>query len=388
MTSGVPQRGTPEPQAGRADPKRRRSLGRREKESVYSCRLCRWKATDREGIMRQVWLALSTRRVQAALGFLLALALLFLALVVLPHWQVKDFEFGALERFEAENEARKTIAQIVGGLVVLWVAALTLRRVKAAERTVEVSQEGQITERFTRAIDQLGSKSLEGRLGGIYALERIARDSRRDHWPIMEVLTAFVRSRARWEEPEDDSNATEAESEPLPPRADVQAILTVLGRRKLDHERGERLGLDLRAVDLRRVRLAGAHLEKAELGGAHLEEAKLKYAHLEDAKLRSAHLEKANLEGAYLEKAKLARANLRSANLRFANLRFANLRFANLRFADLQAIVQWSDILELELANIYGVKNPPHGFVTWAIDRMGAVSVETREEWEKLLKKH
>ena len=31
------------------------------------------------------------------------------------------------------------------------------------------------------------------RLGGIYALERIANQSERDYWPIMEVLTAYVR---------------------------------------------------------------------------------------------------------------------------------------------------------------------------------------------------
>ena len=34
------------------------------------------------------------------------------------------------------------------------------------------------------------------RLGGIYALERIAKDSEKDHGPIMEVLTAYVRENA------------------------------------------------------------------------------------------------------------------------------------------------------------------------------------------------
>ena len=33
---------------------------------------------------------------------------------------------------------------------------------------LNVSQEGQITERFTRAIDQLGNPAIEIRLGGIY----------------------------------------------------------------------------------------------------------------------------------------------------------------------------------------------------------------------------
>src|SRR5215217_223798 len=56
------------------------------------------------------------------------------------------------------------------------------------------AEQGQITERFTRAIDQLGSEKLQIRLGGIYALERIAWDSpERDYSTVMEVLTAYVR---------------------------------------------------------------------------------------------------------------------------------------------------------------------------------------------------
>ena len=98
------------------------------------------------------------------------------------------------------------------------------------KRTIDVSREGQITERFTRAIDQLGSKRLEIRLGGIYALERIARDSSRDQGPIMEVLTTYVRQHAAWTEPIDAPVAVETATAPeCPP--DVQAVMTVLGRR-------------------------------------------------------------------------------------------------------------------------------------------------------------
>jgi hypothetical protein len=63
----------------------------------------------------------------------------------------------------------------------------------------EIAREGQITDRFTKAIAQLGEQGPEKlavRLGGIYALERIARDSERDHWPMMEVLT--VGSEYEW----------------------------------------------------------------------------------------------------------------------------------------------------------------------------------------------
>ena len=94
------------------------------------------------------------------------------------------------------------------------------RRVRATERTVEVAQEQQITERFTRAIEQLGNEqSMSMRLGGIYALERIAKDSERDHWQVMEVLTAYVRENARWEG-EVDGNMV-----PLSDASDERGIL-------------------------------------------------------------------------------------------------------------------------------------------------------------------
>jgi len=50
-----------------------------------------------------------------------------------------------------------------------------------------------VTDRFIKAIEQLGSKELDARIGGIYALERVARDSEKDHRTVMEVLTAFIR---------------------------------------------------------------------------------------------------------------------------------------------------------------------------------------------------
>ena len=38
----------------------------------------------------------------------------------------------------------------------------------------------------------------------------------------------------------------------------------------------------------------------------------------------------------------------------------------------------------MKLANVHGVINPPEGFLDWAINEMGAVSVESDEEWEAM----
>ena len=72
------------------------------------------------------------------------------------------------------NDLIRTSAQILGGTALLSGLYFTWR-------TLQVNREGQITERFTRAVGQLGAsehgkKNIETRMGGIYALERIAQD--------------------------------------------------------------------------------------------------------------------------------------------------------------------------------------------------------------------
>src|SRR5688572_29554652 len=101
---------------------------------------------------------------------MIILVLAFTSLRVLE-WQRAAANIEVDKRIQAENEAYRTLAQIAGGAFFLLTAYFTWR-------TVRVSEEGQVTERFTKAIEQLGDdENLAKRLGGIYALERISRDS-------------------------------------------------------------------------------------------------------------------------------------------------------------------------------------------------------------------
>lgn len=271
------------------------------------------------------------------------------SLVYVPKMQVPGCPSGTeflspKDCFAIENEARKTIAYILGGLLAIIGIILAYRRIKAMERQValiqqqvQVSQEGQITERFTRAIQQLGDEKLEIRLGGIYALERIARDSTRDHWTIMEILTAYIRERAPWKEPE--SKTTEGEvAERRNPPEDIQAALTVLGRRTYTFGKGEDAPLDLRRADLRGANMAGANLKGAWLDEAHLERANLVEAQLEDSELWDVHLEKAELVCSNLEGAILDRAHLEGADISGANLYGASFKKASLEGADMRGV--------------------------------------------------
>ena len=207
------------------------------------------------------------------LGGLGVLGLVGLALWHVPQWQAEHVKAYPYQLAKLTDEYRRTLAQSIGGFFLLVGLYLGWLRVKAAQDNVRVAEEGHIAERFTQAIAQLGDKeNMAIRLGGIYALERIAKDSEKDHGPIMEVLTAYVRERA----PRREQDTQEVAG---PPTTDIQAILTVLGRRETTgkNRRNDPLDLihtQLVLADLERADLSGAFLFRADLSGADLSEAK------------------------------------------------------------------------------------------------------------------
>jgi hypothetical protein len=196
-------------------------------------------------------------------------------------------------------------------------------------RKFVLSRDGQVTDRYAKAIEQLGSEKLDVRIGGICALERVARDSARDHPTAMEMLAAFIRehSHEQWPPPGPSGRARERSLRP-----DVQAALTVAGRRLTERDIGP---VDLARADLTGADLGGADLGGADLGGADLTEAVLAHAVLARADLPAAKLVRADLAGADLGGARLTGADLTRADLTGADLTDVDLAGADLGGADL-----------------------------------------------------
>ena len=264
--------------------------------------------------------------------FVIAIAAGFILWKV-PEWQTpSDISGTAGISAQIENEFRKTLAQIILGVLLLGTLYVAWKRASAAERTVEVAQESQITERFTRAIEQLGSDKMAIRLGGIYALERIANDSAKDRWQIVQVLTAYIRDKPSWE------HGTETEESHQATTTDIQAILTVLGQLNTDYgETGRRIDLhnaDLRETDLRYINFHGAILRGAKLQGVPLDG-----INLESADLRYCDFRKTCLTGANLQKANLIAADFRGADLANANFQESNLSRADFQWGPLKYVV-------------------------------------------------
>jgi uncharacterized protein YjbI with pentapeptide repeats len=147
----------------------------------------------------------------------LAAGLIVFVGVAMTVWLLLAFGNGG-DKQRNQLEAVKTAGTIVigtGGAAALLLAA---RRQRAAElalkqkerdqedaRRVYVLQERiaattaadadarRITDLYTKAVDQLGSDKAPVRLGGLYALERLAQDNENQRQTIVNVMCAYLR---------------------------------------------------------------------------------------------------------------------------------------------------------------------------------------------------
>jgi uncharacterized protein YjbI with pentapeptide repeats len=242
----------------------------------------------------------------------------------LPKRQINRFRIGdAKARADVEDNFRKTITQLFAGLVTLFAGLIALSAAVIAYLQLSQQQKSShdllISNQVSKGFEQLGqagSDKVVVRLGGIYALEGVMNTSEQYHHPVLEALSAFVR----------DGTKTGTGEGPL--ATDIQAALTVIGRRKLVGE-----SLDLTGAHIPKANLFGADLSRANLFGANLDDANLDGANLTGANLNNADLSRANLFGANLFGANLTDANLIGAILTGAILTGANLRGADLRGA-------------------------------------------------------
>ncbi|MFD5848110.1 pentapeptide repeat-containing protein [Streptomyces chartreusis] len=252
------------------------------------------------------------------------------------------------------------LQQAVGTLAAaatLAAVAFTWQSIQQVNNEQVITREGQITDRYNAAVENLGHDSLEVRLGGIYALQRIMHDSDRDQPVVISVLSTYIRTHA--------TQTEKSKSGPDQPTSDVVAALTALATRDPRHD--GTAGVDLTGAylygwslyrpNLSGWTLDGANLEAADLQGANLKDASLKGAHLAganftEADLSDAWLPEVNLTGAFLEGAHLKGTELMAADLTGAMLEGADLEGAYLADAELRdTILIGADLRDVELGD-------------------------------------
>jgi hypothetical protein len=158
------------------------------------------------------------------------------------------------ERLGATNDARTTVIAFLltaGAGATSWFAA----------RSYSLNREGQVTDRYTKAVSQLGDAQSSVRVGGLYALERIGHDSTKDRTTIIYVLGVFIREHSKTPARGPDDELPE----------DVYAAIRIAGR-LLRHSDAL---LHLRGADLHNADLSFLRADQVRLDGADLTNAKL-----------------------------------------------------------------------------------------------------------------
>lgn len=290
-----------------------------------------------------------TRRAAAGLLAGAGLVILGTVFVVLPGVVVDHDLAGASvaaqDRLKAVNDVRTTLLQVVGGLIVLFGAYATWRQLRVSQDGLRATQEGYVTDRFSRAVDQLGSDKLDVRIGGLHALWRIAEQSARDREAIISIQAAYLRTHLPWPPAGPQSPAADVPINDIAPMetraADAQVALTALG---VLCQHREQSWVNLSITDLRRADCDGLWFPKVNFDRACMEAAGLYHANLTQASLVSVNLRHADLTTAILRRARCILADLRAAKLVETDLRNADftetdLREANLRKADAHGAV-------------------------------------------------
>ena len=317
---------------------------------------------------------------------------LLLAGFLLFSWLAYDAYSGlgklAGSEMDRALEWLKFYAYLVGGIVLIWQVRISNRRATALEKTAALGEKGNITERFKSAIEHLGGASESVRMGGIYALYHVARESGEYAETVCKILCAHAKAVTT-------SPGYAGEEKPT---TEIAAILDVLfpviasgeemfGKPDISnwHLQGANVysrimmkiqgvqvnlsgaimvGANLSGANMREANLSKVSMDEANLSGANMHEANLSEAHTSRANLSGAYISLANLSGAFMCEADLTKARMQLADMRGANLSGANLSAANMIEANLsQALMSGAQVTAeqlLEAKTLYGAQLDAH----------------------------
>ena len=281
----------------------------------------------------------------------------------------------------------------VVALLALWInnatarAALTNAEVavsnsRVAVETLRVGERGHLTDRYAKAIEQLGDDKLAVRLGGIYGLQQYAEDSNRpgDQQTVVEVLSTFIRDKL------DGVGGSDPEKGgPRTPEADVLAAVSVLAQLppREGVVRAYIPGALFHSINISGARLAGGNLSGVRMETVQIRSADLSGINLDGADLGNASLTRCNLTGAsllgtifregFLSYSKLHDAHLEGADLGTAKFEETELHGAHLTGADLgNADLSWAILPGADLRDTYLFRTNFEGAVLDGVDFAGA----------------
>lgn len=222
---------------------------------------------------------------------------------------------------EAIRNLALSLAALIGFPLLTWRTIIANRQSEAARDQADIAHSSHQAAIYSQAIDHLGAitsekrPSLELRLGGIYALEKLAQSNREYYSQVMEVLCAYIRLNSPIEDlgPEPGNFATE----------DVKAVISVIGRLNsslLHYEASEH---NLSYVNLRGVKAVDGHFGRFDFSNSDLRHAEFTHSRCNKCNFTNAKLDNADFSGAQLREAHFWGTSVEFADFSGANMQGA-----------------------------------------------------------------
>jgi hypothetical protein len=260
---------------------------------------------------------------------------------------------------EASRNFFLAFAGVFGAPFLIWRAWVAHQQARAATEQARVALENHFTGIFSKSVELLGLlremktvsvdntsmvrsiPNIESRLGAIYSLERLLSESEKDQRAILETLCAYVRENSPLALPEDDIQRTgwlRGDITPAPTRrSDVQAALTVIGRRpKQVQSRAD--GADWR-LDFREANLGGydfskLNFDRSDFTGSFLNRAKFSEASFVNGIFDNSVLCWIDMHGACLRLSSFTRCNMKNAKIENTDFSLTKIEDSDLRDAN------------------------------------------------------
>lgn len=203
----------------------------------------------------------------------------------MPVWIVEDLSGGRTGKLTDSEfvgqigDARRTVLAMLvalGGAFSIWLAYDRHR----------LDRDANVTDRYAVAISQLGGENLSSRLGGLFALERVAVDATKvsDRVTISQVLSAFVNDRSP------RHGGSDYDGPWVDPGTDTLEALSVLSRLGVDADDQSMLRLDLSYCAVPYLSAPGLNLRGAEFQYAQCAVLALERADLSDSVFEGARI--------------------------------------------------------------------------------------------------
>ena len=212
-----------------------------------------------------------------------------------------------------------------------------------ANRRTENDAARRITDAFTKAVELLGHENVAVRLGGIYALGRLARETKSEHPKIMDIVAAYIRQGSKdyakmlvakaagveWDKKEgakmldDDLLAAPGDLENVVAKIenmpiDLEAAIAVI--RERDVASDKKLGADGFLFDL-----SNSYMKNVDFSNTSL-----RRVNLSDCQIHGGIFTKTDLSGAIMVKSNFAGSDFAKACFRDAQMKGVILDDADL----------------------------------------------------------